>query len=188
VGNSFIKCDQTAGKVSAQKISFIVMSNRLRPWETNKAYLHFTFPDYPDLDCDIEVSVNAKGNTVEMKIGSDKAKVNGKEMTINSPLLKKEEVFVVSQFISEIIFANRMKITYDQNLKIMLLEVRDKRIELYIDKNKARVNNVWIKVNAPPFIQEDRVYVPLQFICNHFDANVFYDAKTQTITIQYPGK
>jgi hypothetical protein len=70
----------------------------------------------------------------------------------------------------------------------MLLEVRDKRIELYIDKNKARVNNVWIKVNAPPFIQEDRVYVPLQFICNHFDANVFYDAKTQTITIQYPGK
>lgn len=187
--NNLIQCEKKDGKLSDKKISYTIKANRLKPWTENIAYLFISFPEYPDLNREIQIVIDAIGNNVEMKIGSDQIKINDTTMTIEKasiPLLKNNRCFVGIRLLAEIVFHNRIKITYEPEAQIVLLETKYKRIELYIDKPIARINNDWIELDAAPFIREGKTFLPLRFIIENFYCSVEYNAKTQTIRIQYP--
>jgi cytochrome c-type biogenesis protein CcmE len=184
-----LKSDQA--KLFDQKITIKIIGEKLIAWKTNTAVIKITFPEYPKLDKNIFVSVDAIGNIVVVKIGSNKASVNMKEVILDAgsvPLLKNGRTFVGVRFMSEIVFNNKAIVTYDGKTQTVYFVLGSKKIELYIGKTFALVNGVKIKLDSPPFIQNGRTYIPLRFISENLDATVGYDAKSQTITIVYPGR
>jgi len=187
---NFIRCDKETGKLSDKKITFTIKAKRLQAWKVNTAYLHFDFPDYPDLNQEIQVNVYAIGNIVKLKIGSEQVIVNDQLKVIekvSTPVLKDNQVFADIQLINEIVFHQKIKILFDEQTKIVLLDIGDKRIELYIDKPIVRIDNEWIEIDSPPFIQNGKIFIPLRLLLDYMYTSFEYDSKSQTIRIQYPS-
>ena len=159
-------------------------------WKTNAGFVKITFPTNPEFDKKILVSIDAIGNIVIVKIGSAMAIKNEKPITLEAgliPILKNGRTFVGILFLKEIVFNNKAVISFDSKTQTVFFQLGLKKIELYIGKPYAMVNGKQVKLDAPPFIQNGRTFVPLRFIGENLDATVGYDAKTQTITIVYPG-
>lgn len=178
-------------KSTAGKISFKVLGKQLNCWKANEGMIKISCPSYPELSKELRITVNAIGNTVEVTIGSNKAKLNGKEVLIDQasiPSIVNGRTFVGIRFMGEIVFNNLAKINYDAKSQTVFFELGNKKIELYIGKNYALVNGNKVTLDVPPFISNGRTFVPLRFVSENLDASVSYDSKTQTITIMYPGK
>jgi len=191
VSEPWMQIKSDAGKSTDQKISVKILGEKLTPWKENHGKIQVTFAEYPELAKTISVSVNAVGNIVKVTIGSDKANLNGKEIAIDKasiPLIKQGRTFVGVRFMGEVVFNNLAKIDYDAVTQTVFYELGNKKIELYIGKSYALVNGTKVNLDVPPFIQKGRTFVPLRFVGENLDATVLYDAKTQTITITYPGK
>lgn len=173
------------------KISVKILGDKLNCWKANEGFVQITCQDYPELSKKITIKVNAVGNVVEVTIGSNKARVNGKEVLIDKasiPVIVKGRTFVGVRFMGEVVFNNLAKINYDAKTQTVFYELGNKKIELYIGKNYALVNGAKVTLDAPPFITNGRTFVPLRFVSENLSASVSYDSKTQTITISYPGK
>jgi hypothetical protein len=178
-------------KSTAGKISFKVLGKQLNCWKANEGMIKISCPSYPELSKELHITVNAVGNIVEVTIGSNKAKLNGKEVLIDQasiPSIVNGRTFVGIRFMGEIVFNNLAKINYDAKSQTVFFELGSKKIELYIGKNYALVNGNKVTLDVPPFISNGRTFVPLRFVSENLDASVSYDSKTQTITIMYPGK
>jgi hypothetical protein len=179
------------GKASDQKISVKILGDKLTCWKSNQGFIQISFKDYPELSKKIPVTVDAVGNIVHLTIGSNKAIVNGKDTLIDKtsiPMIVKGRTFVGVRFMGEVVFNNLAKINFDAKTQTVFYELGSKKIELYIGKSYALVNGVKVNLDVPPFILSGRTFVPLRFVSENLDASVAYDAKTQTITISYPGK
>jgi hypothetical protein len=185
----FIKIEKSSGMVSEKKISFTIMGEKLTPWTSNRGSLKVVFPDYPGLNKEIPITINAIGKVVKLQIGSEKALFDGKEVVLDrgtAPLIKSGRTFVGIRFLGETVF--NAKVGYEAKTRTVTFELGSKKIELYIDKPFALVNGTKVTLDAPPFIQNGRTLVPLRFISENLDATVDYEPKTQTITISYPKK
>jgi hypothetical protein len=185
----FFKLEKEQGQVSEKKITFTVLGEKLIPWQSQQGTIKVSFPDYPSLNKDIKVTVQAVGKVVKLTIGSEKAIFNGKELDMGkgaAPLIKKGRTFVGIRFLGETIF--NAKVGYEAKTRTVTFELGTKKIELYIDQPYALVNGAKVTLDAPPFIQSGRTLVPLRFISENLEATVEYEAKTQTITISYPKK
>jgi hypothetical protein len=86
----------------------------------------------------------------------------------------------------EIVFSNTAKISFDAKTQTVYFEIGQKKIELIINQPYALVNGAKVTLDAPPFIQAGRTFVPLRFISENLDATVDYDGKAQSITITFP--
>lgn len=191
VSEPWMQLKSEAGNTSDQKISVKILGEKLLPWKVNQGKIQINFPDYPDLAKTISVSVNTIGNIVKVTIGSNKAFLNGTEIAIDKasiPMIKKGRTFVGVRFMGEVVFNNLATINFDAPSQTVYYELGSKKIELYIGKPYALVNGSKVNLDVPPFIQNGRTFVPLRFVGENLDASVSYDAKTQTITITYPGK
>jgi len=191
VSEPWMQIKSESGKSIDQKISVKILGEKLEPWKTNTGNIKVTFPDYPELNKEIPVTINAIGNIVKVTISSDKATVNDKEITLDKasiPLLKNGRTFVGIRFMGEIVFNNKATISYDPKSQTVFFELGAKKIELYIGKPYALVNGNKVNLDSPPFIQAGRSFIPLRFVSENLDASVEYDGKTQTITITYPKK
>jgi hypothetical protein len=187
----WIQLKSENGKSTDQQISLKILGDKLTPWQTNTGNIQVTFPDYPELNKTIPITVDATGNIVKVTIGSSKATLNDQEITLDSasiPLLKKGRTFVGIRFMGEIVFSNTAKISYDAMTQTVYFEIGLKKIELTINQPYALVNGAKVTLDAPPFIQTGRTFVPLRFISENLDATVEYEAKTQSITITYPKR
>lgn len=187
--SAFVKVDKTTGVVSEKKILFTVLGEKLIPWKSNIGSIKISFPDYPSLNKEIPITINAIGKVVKLTIGSEKAIVNGKEFDMGkgaAPMVKKGRTFVGIRFLGETVF--NATVNFDAKARIVIFELNAKKIELFIDQPYATVNGVKVTLDAPPFIQSGRTLVPLRFISENLEATVDYEAKTQTITISFPKK
>ena len=184
-----LKSDQA--KISSQKFTVKILGEKLTAWKTNTAVINITVTELPNLNKKIFVSIEAIGNMVIVKIGSNKATVNMKEVLLDAgsiPLLKNGRTYVSIRFMGEIVFNDKAKTSFDTKTQTVYFSLGSKKVELYIGKTYALVDGVKVILDAPPFIEKGRTFVPLRFIGENFDASVSFDAKTQTITIVYPGK
>lgn len=191
VSESWLQLKSDQVKLSEGKISLKILGEKLTAWKTNTAVIDIQVSENPKLNRKIFVSIEAIGNIVVVKIGSKKAMVNLKEVTLDEgsiPLLKNGRTFVSIKFMSEIVFNNKAKTSFESKTQTVYFTLGSKKIELYIGKTYALVNGVKVTLDAPPFIQNGRTFVPLRFISENFDATVSYEAKSQTISIVYPGK
>lgn len=73
--------------------------------------------------------------------------------------------------------------------KSVIISLNGTKITLTVGSNKIKINKdgkeVEKKIDAPPIIQNDRTYVPLRFIIENLDFQVFWDP-SQTVTIRCP--
>ena len=59
----------------------------------------------------------------------------------------------------------------------------DKIIHLCVDDEVATVNDEEIILDSPAFIENDRIYVPVRFLAEVFDADVSWDNETKQVII-----
>jgi hypothetical protein len=188
---SFIKLGVNQGNTKEKKFSFTILGRSLVPWEKNQAWIQFKFPSYPALDKLFYVNVEAKGNTVKVRIEGTYATVNDQQIMLEpgmSPILKNNRTFVGLRFMNDLVFKKLSTISYDSKTQTVLLVLNDKKIELRINQPYAFVNGEKVELDVPPFISSGRTYVPLRFISENLDATIEYDASISEITIYYPKK
>jgi DNA-binding beta-propeller fold protein YncE len=127
--------------------------------------------------------------TIELQINNPKAKINGKELWIDSTnpsvvplILPPGRTFVPIRFISEAFGA---EVQWDGSTRTVriYLEAKDVRVTLQIDNKTARINQNIVNLDAAPQILNGRTMVPLRFIAEAFSAQVLWDAAEQRITI-----
>ena len=108
----------------------------------------------------------------------------------NGSMMKDGRVFVPLRWISEAFGA---RVDWDPKEQKITIFIDDTIIELWIGKNKAKVNGVEKPIdpnnpNIKPIIASNRTLVPLRFIGESFGCEVKWDSKTQEITIIYRKK
>lgn len=130
----------------------------------------------------VPVSVETdKGIVLELVIDSDKAKLNGKQVSLDAPArIINGRTMVPIRFISE---SFGCKVEWDAKEGKVTIIRNDITIRLWKGKNTAKVNTDEKKLDSPPIIVKGRTYVPLRFISEPFGAVVSWDKATKTITI-----
>lgn len=56
-------------------------------------------------------------------------------------------------------------------------------IEIYFGKETATVNGEEITLLSPAFIETDRTYCPVRFICESLGADVDWDEENRVVTV-----
>jgi hypothetical protein len=131
------------------------------------------------LDCQFPVL------TLILTIGKSEALLNGETVPIDSnnpqvvPLIRQGRTLVPLRFLSEVFGA---QVAWNPDLKTIHLENEAKKISIWLQVNnyEAKVNQKPISMDVPPMIIENRVFVPLRFIAESFDAEVSIDQSDPT--------
>ncbi|MDI6861206.1 MAG: stalk domain-containing protein [Caldisericia bacterium] len=84
------------------------------------------------------------------------------------------------------------EVNWDGVEKKITVSLKSNVIELWIGKNKARVNGIETPIdpNNPkvvPMIIKGRTMLPVRFVAENLGCKVDWDGATKTITITYPG-
>lgn len=62
------------------------------------------------------------------------------------------------------------------------------RMELWVGKNSALIDDKSVKLENPPWIQNGRTFVPLRFIGDTLKADVLWSKETNTVRIMYANR
>jgi hypothetical protein len=96
------------GSLQDKQIYYHILAKQLSPWETHVGEIHVTFPQkWSFLNHSIPVSVSTIGSTVELTIGSDQAKVDGKPVALEEgyiPVMKDNRTCIGIRFLTDYLF------------------------------------------------------------------------------------
>ena len=145
---------------------------------------------------DIEIEYPAPWITVHTKIIKVRGKtepgvelkVNGKSITVREDGRFTGEVKLERSETNALEFVVKDKagnITRETVAVILILKVR---IELFIGKREAFVNDMRKVLDYPPFIYKGRTMVPLRFISEGFGADVEWDPVVRVATITFSNE
>ena len=138
-----------------------------------------------DRDIPFEITVVREKIMIELRIGSKKATISGKEVPMDAaPYIKKGSTLVPLRFISEAFGA---KIDWQPKMGKGTINITlgENNIMIEIGNTTALVNGKKVTLTVPPEITTGRTFVPLRFISEAFGAEVQWIAETQTIRITY---
>ncbi|MGC8757499.1 MAG: stalk domain-containing protein [Caldisericaceae bacterium] len=120
-------------------------------------------------------------------IGKPYVYINGIQMPMEvAPFIKAGRTFVPVRYVAQPFGAQVIWNSKTQQVTL----IHKKVIELWINNSKALVDGIETPIDAGdptivPFIQSGRTMLPLRFVAENFGCDVQWDAKTQTITIDY---
>lgn len=120
---------------------------------------------------------------IELKIGSNKATVSGRELTVEPPpYIKNGTTLVPLRFISEAFGA---EVEWQPNIGkgMVVIKFESKVIQVEIGSQTAFINGIPNKLPVPPEIKNGRTFVPIRFISEAFGAEVQWVASEQKIII-----
>lgn len=136
---------------------------------------------------DTEVSIlPGHQKKIVLTINKKTMLIDGKASQLDSPpVIEKGRTLIPIRMIAENLESTVLWDNKEQKVTIIHF---NKRIELWINKVTCFVDGEEkvIPSNVPPRILFNRTYVPLKFVADELDASIFWDSKTQTITILYP--
>ncbi len=138
-----------------------------------------------DREIPFEITVVREKIMIELRIGSKKATISGKEVPMDAaPYLKKGSTLVPLRFIGEAFGA---KIDWQPKVGKGTINITlcTNNIMIEIGNSTALVNGAKVTLTVPPEITTGRTFVPLRFISEAFGAEVQWIAETQTIKISY---
>lgn len=131
---------------------------------------------------------------IQMKINQPQLQINGEVFNLDKdpkvvPIIKDNRTFLPIRIIIETWQGN---IEWNNVLKQVTITVDQNKISLTIQKSEAMVNgktkNIDENKQVVPFILNGRTMLPLRFIAENLQSQVEWDAKTQQITLIYPGR
>ena len=97
-----------------------------------------------------------------------------------APVIRNDRTMLPARFVAENLGATVEWVGEEQKV---IITRDDIVIILYIDSDKAYVNNEEVSLDSPAFIENDRTYTPLRFIAEKLGAEVDWNAETQEVTI-----
>lgn len=116
-----------------------------------------------------------------LKIESREAQVFGEYITNDvAPKIVNDRTMLPIRFIAEALGA---KVKWNEAQRSVIIEKDDIKIVIYIDSDKAIVNNKTVTLDSPAFIENDRTYLPLRFVSENLGADVEWIEKTQEVII-----
>lgn len=84
------------------------------------------------------------------------------------------------RFVAEALGA---KVGWDESAQAVTVTADNVNISLTVGQSSASVNGTSIALDAPSFIENGRIFLPLRFVAENLGANVSWDGTTQTVTI-----
>lgn len=119
--------------------------------------------------------------TVSFKVGDSTLNINGEEMPVETPYVVGDGVTLVPvRVITEAFGAD---VEWDGHERKVILTTEEKKIELWIGKNEAKISGETISLLSAPEISNDVTMVPLRFISEGFGADVSYNNETKAISV-----
>ncbi|HHV72608.1 MAG TPA: hypothetical protein GXX38_08390 [Clostridia bacterium] len=114
-----------------------------------------------------------------------KLTVDGKVISLSiPPELVNGKVMVPLKDITEPL---KLQVDYNQEQEILIITKGDIKLEMGLNQTTAVKNGKNITLDAPPFLNKDKLMVPLEFISNNLGMNVNWNEKTQTLSIEAKG-
>lgn len=117
-----------------------------------------------------------------LTIGKKDANVFGtfKENDV-APMIKNGRTMLPARFVAENLGA---EVIWNSNEpKKIIVRKDDTEIVMEIGSTLAYVNGEKAELDSPPFIENDRTYTPVRFICESLDSSVLWNGDTQQVTI-----
>jgi outer membrane protein assembly factor BamB len=119
---------------------------------------------------------------IELKIGSKKAKIDGKDYNLDTPpIIINGRTLVPVRFIAE---GFNAEVKWDNKTRKVTIMDNNTTIELWINQTKAKIDGKDYNLDTPPIIINGRTLVPVRFIAEGFNAEVKWDNKNQIVTIR----
>lgn len=131
-----------------------------------------------------------KRKILKLQIGSKTMYTNNSSQTIDvSPIIIEGRTYLPIRYVAEPLGA---EINWDPNEKKVTISLKEKVIELWINKNKGRVNGLETPIdpNNPkvvPLIIQGRTMLPIRFVAENLGCKVDWDPNSKLITITYPS-
>lgn len=110
---------------------------------------------------------------------SIKVFVNGKVLDDVVPIVK-DRTLVPIRFISEEL---GFDVEYIEKSGTVNIKKNDRKIEITMDSDKAKVDNIEVELDVKPFIKENRMFVPLRFISEGLGEKVIWDGRNQIVLV-----
>jgi hypothetical protein len=125
---------------------------------------------------------NYKRCSVNLKIGSKVAAINGEDMELDAaPYINDSRTFVPLNIIAKGFSATVEWVAQTKGINVKL---GDTIISMQIGSNRAIVNNKIVILDAPPEITSGRTFVPIRFVVEMLGAEVTWNQKEKSIEIE----
>lgn len=120
---------------------------------------------------------------ISLKMGSNDLNINGNTVKMDAcPLNVKDTTMIPIRIVAEALGA---KVEWDEAAQSVNIYDENTRICIPLSSNYAVINNAWeAELSTRAFIAGGRTYVPLRFVSETLGAEVAWDSRTMTITIQ----
>ncbi len=142
--------------------------------ETGKLTIEAVSGEYKVVTASVE-------NVIILTIGEEEALVYGEEKTNDvAPKITKDRTMLPIRFVAENLGA---KVSWDEETRTVTINDGATEIKLTIDSDVALVNGEEVKLDSEAHIENDRTYIPVRFVAESLKAKVFWNEKTQEVTI-----
>lgn len=121
---------------------------------------------------------------VTLQIGVPTMTVNGKTREIDqgtAPIKQNNRTLVP---IRSVVEAFDGQVDWDETQQKATVVRNGVRIELWIGSKSATVNEKTVLLDVAPLVINDRTFLPLRFVAENLGLRVFWEEKTQMVTIQ----
>ncbi len=130
---------------------------------------------------EVQIRKRAEENGLVLTIGENVALVRGvKAENDVPPVIRNSRTMLPARFVGEGIGA---RLEWNGEKREVTVRKDDIVIRIYIDSDKAYVNNKEEKLDSPAFIENDRTYIPLRFIAENFGADVIWASEERMVFI-----
>lgn len=121
-------------------------------------------------------------NKMVLTIGQKNAAVFGFTLTNDvAPVIRNSRTMLPAKFVAENLGA-RVIWTANEPSKVLITK-GTVEIVLYIGSGTAYVNGKAVTLDSPAFLENNRTYTPVSFICQNLGADVKWDGATRQVTI-----
>ena len=124
----------------------------------------------------------AKSNRITLKIGENSAMIYGKTYHYDvAPQIVDERTMIPVRFLGEILDAN---VGWVSNMSDMVVVSNDDtRVAIYPNSNISYVNGNLVMLDAPSYIYNDRLFVPVRFVAEIIGAEVEWDSENMQVVL-----
>ena len=118
---------------------------------------------------------------IKMVIGQSKFLLNGETKFMHcAPMISNDRTMLPIRYVAESLGST---VLWDTASSVATVKNESTEIKLTIGSEEATVNGKTLILDSPPFIEDDRIYMPVRFVAENLGAAVLWDSATSTVTI-----
>lgn len=138
--------------------------------------------NYPIEELRAVIDEKKNWDVITLTIGMNYAYFNDKAINLDTaPIIRDKRTFVPIRAIAELFGAD---VEYNKNVKIVMINNGDHKIELTIGDRRCFDGEKFTYLDVAPFIHNNRTYVPIRFISEALGADVEWIANKQKVIIR----